>query len=361
MSDHQDLMKRLTHTFSQPFLRFFRLLRRRWKLTLFLVLVAGAVFFFLSKRNAGKTVVLQTEHPQRESIAETLDVSGVVDAKEKASLSFATGGKVTYVGAKEGDVVKKNQTIVRIDARALQNQLQQNLNSYFNERMTFEQNRENNLSVQYTNAVDRSQQQDQKTLENSVLDVEYQTIAIQSSFLSSPFAGILVDSPASTTGTILSTTDDFNIVNPQSLIFKAEVDQADIAKVQKGQKVNIQLDAYPDQSIGTTINYIAYRSSASSTGTVYIVQMILPIGDLSAPLDRFRLGMNGDAKIILAEKENVLTIPLSATKDKDNKTFVTVKTGEKTTEEREIQTGLENDDKVEVTSGLIEVDEVVIP
>ena len=71
--------------------------------------------------------------------------------------------------------------------------------------------------------------------------------------------------------------------------------------------------------------------------------------------------MNGDATIELTKVEQALTVPLNATRIRDDKIYVDVRTGEKTTEEREITTGKETDDVVEVLSGLSESDQVLLP
>ncbi|MDQ5950904.1 MAG: HlyD protein, partial [Patescibacteria group bacterium] len=58
---------------------------------------------------------------------------------------------------------------------------------------------------------------------------------------------------------------------------------------------------------------------------------------------------------------DVMTIPITATRQRDDKIYVDVRTGEKTVEEREIQVGLETDDKYEVLGGLSMDEEVVQP
>jgi HlyD family secretion protein len=81
----------------------------------------------------------------------------------------------------------------------------------------------------------------------------------------------------------------------------------------------------------------------------------------AADLNRYRLGMNGDASIILNQKDDVLAVPVSAIREKNGQTFVKVKTGPNSATDREIKTGLETDTQIEVTSGLNQGDEVVVP
>ena len=137
----------------------------------------------------------------------------------------------------------------------------------------------------------------------------------------------------------------------------AAVDEIDISKVAIDQEAEIVLDAYDDETINTTVNYISFTSSEAATGTVFLIELSIPNPDLQ----KYRLGMNGDVSILLEEKENVLVIPLAATRERDGKVFVDVNAGETEGEEREIEVGLETEDEVEVTAGLSTSDEVLLP
>lgn len=332
--------------------------RRRWKLVVFiLICLIGAGFWYYKRTQAAQPHYTFIQ-PQVEDLTKTLDISGVVDAKQKARLRFAAGGKVVYVGAQQGDQVTKGQTIATIDRATLQKELNQDLNNYMKERLDFEQHNDDTKDKVQDTSQQRNNQQSQLDLNNQVINVEIQNIAIHNTVLSAPFAGILTVSPTAVTGVQLLATDYFEIVNPDTLVFIGKVDEADIAKVKEGQETSIELDAYPDQNLNTHVSYIAFTSSQTTTGTAFDVEF--PLSQLPEK-DLFKLGMNGDAKIVLEKKSNVLTIPITATKQRDDKIYVDVKTGEKTVEEREIKVGLETDEKYEVISGLSQNDQVVQP
>lgn len=332
------------------------LLDHKWWFVIIIIGIGG--FLFWQNQQKANEPQLTFEKPQRQTITQTLDAAGIVDAKEKALMRFAAGGKLTYIGAKEGDYLKKYQTIARIDARDLQKRLERTLNVYEQQRNSWDQTLDDTKDRWIPKREDRQVNTNQQSLENTVIDVELQSIAISNTVMSSPIEGVLVSAPTTVAGVVLTATDTFGIANPNTLVFSAEVDEADIAKVQKDQKVWLTLDAYPDQTIETYVSFIGYRAINTSSGTAFVVEM--PILAENA-LDRYRLGMNGDAKIELATKENVLTIPLSATKERNEKTYVDVKDAQGTVVEQEIEVGLQTEELVEVISGLDETSEVVIP
>jgi RND family efflux transporter MFP subunit len=336
-------------------------LKHLWKTKRWWVIAAVIVFIILGWRamaGGGNEQATTFVSPQRTNLVKTLEVSGTVDAKEKAALRFPSGGKVVYLGAKEGEIVKKWQTIAQIDARTLANQQQQNLNAYSQQRLTWDQSEDDFDDGPDNNATRREQAREQLLLDNAVLGVEAAQIAVTNTVMSSPLTGILVESPTSVTGVQLSPTDTFLVVNPATLIFRALVDEADIAMVQLNQSASIELDAYAGEFVNSVVTYVAYQSNQTASGTVFAVEF--PISATEG-LAKYRLGMNGDVSITLEEKQNVLAIPLIATRERDGKVFVDVQTGESTTEEREITTGLETDEQVEVLSGLSESDRIAVP
>lgn len=325
---------------------------------LLIIVVGAGVFFWFYRRQQANQVVWETVRPERGSMTKTIEIGGAVTAKEYAHLRFAAGGKIVYLGAQEGDTVKKWQTIASIDQRSLRNSLQQNLNQYSKERLDWDQQKDDVKDRALPKEEERSVQKNQLDLNNSVLSVEATDIAITNTVLSAPFAGVLVSSPTNVTGVTLMATDVFELVNPASLIFLATIDELDIAQIENGLSAQIELDAYPDELIASAIQKISYKSVQTSSGTVYQVELSLPPQE---NLHRFRIGMNGDAIITLAEKDDVLSLPIEAITSRDNKNYVTVKTGEDTSEEREVEIGLETEDRVEILSGVTEADEVILP
>lgn len=339
------------------FTNIFAFLKKRWKLIL-LILVVLLIGYSVIKNKQASQPKLTFINPVKKDLISSITISGRVDAKEKARLRFVAGGKIVYLGAQEGDTVKKWQTIATIDRSALQKQMDQDLNLYMKERYDFENTQDDIKDRTLDTQEQRTVAKDQIDLNNQVLNVEIQNIAIQNTSLSSPFDGVLTSAPTAVSGVQLLATDYFEIVNPKTLVFRATIDETDMHRIQKGQSARLILDAYDGEEINTNISYISYTSSESSSGTVFILEF--PI--TSEDINKYRIGMNGDAVIKIAEKPDVLTVPIDAISEHDDKVFVEVKADNKDQkEEREIKTGLESDNDVEVLEGLSENDLVVLP
>lgn len=331
--------------------------KKRWKLLVILTLVIIGAGYYFNKSQASKQPKITTTTPAKRDLEKTLTVSGVVDAKQKAYIRFLAGGKVVYLGAKEGDSIKKGQTLASIDSQTLKKQLDSSLNTYLQERWGWENTLEANKDKTLDDTDQRAQDISQFELNKKVLQVEIQDIAIREASIYAPFAGILTFAPTTTVGTQLSATDFFEIVDPSSLIFRAQVDENDIASVSLNLPTTIELDSYPDKKIKSAINYISYVSAQTASGTVFLVEMSLD----SADLNTYRIGMNGDVTIILEKKSKVLSLPLEAIRERDGKTLVDILDDQQKPQEKSIKIGLETEDYVEVLEGLTENDLVVLP
>ena len=298
----------------------------------------------------------------RQDLSQTLEVSGEIKADKMAVLKFQTGGKLSWVGVQAGDRVNRWQAVASLDKNILKRRLEKALNDYLHQRWDFDQIREDNLvttdnydEYSFTNAIERAIEQEQFLLNKTVLDAEIQDLTNKLATLVSPLAGIVIDIDSPVAGVNITPSDAITIVDPQSLYFEIEIDESDIGSVAIGQKAQIFLEAFADEAIESQIIWIDFAASTSDGGsTVFKAKLSLPVES-----DNFRLGMTGDAAVVLAEKLNVLTLPLEAVAE-DEDSYVLRFVGSKL-ERVSVETGIETDDSFEVISGVSEADQVVLP
>ena len=74
---------------------------------------------------------------------------------------------------------------------------------------------------------------------------------------------------------------------------------------------------------------------------------------------KLKLGMNGDAEFVLDRKEDVITVPVTAIVEEDDKEFIWI--AENGTARRvEVKTGLTSINDIEITEGLEQGQEVIL-
>ncbi len=343
-------MKKVTKFISQ----IFRYIKIHKIISAVILITIIALIWFIKPTPQPKTL---TEKVQKGKLTQTISITGNVEAQNIASLTFKAGGTLVYLGAKEGDSVSAYQTIAVLDQRTVQKNLEQALINYSEQRNTFDQTRDSNQNrtpdQALSDAMKRILQNNQYDLNKSIVSVELQDLAKQDSVITTPIAGIVTHEDARQTGLNITSLTTFTVVDPASLDFEMDADEADVGKIKNGDRISVVLDAYPDQTLYLSVDTIDFVSHTTSTGgTAFKVKAKLKSSDIS----KFRIGMSGNADIITFEINNVLSVPSSAILN-GNKVYV-LKNNK--FEGRTVKTGLETDLRIEIQSGLSENDEVAI-
>ncbi len=318
-----------------------------------IAILALIVILFLIR--PGKQPPIATETVKKGDLSQSISITGSVKSDNTVNLSFKVPGKLVYLGAKKGVYVNAFQTIGILDERTTQKSLEIALIDYSKQRITFEQTRENNQNRTIEEALNenirRILQNNQYDLEKAVKSVELQDLAKQESILTTPISGIITRADVENAGVNVSTTVTFTVTDLNSLNFEMDVDQADIGKIKIGQEVNVILDSYPEETLNLDIDSVDFVSHTTSTGgDAFTVSANIPI-PLNHKDYKYRVGMNGNAEIIVNEKNNVLSVPISALEN--DKVYVKTKSGFIA---RKVRLGLQTDTRAEITNGLSESD-----
>ena len=316
------------------------------KLSITLIVILGVIGYFLMPKPPAE---IETVKVKKTKIVQSVTASGKVDSDTTVNLSFITGGKLAYVGVKKGDEVIIGQTIATLDQRTMRTNLAQALEDYSLQRNEYDQTQENNQNHTPLDALNstmkRILENNQNDLDKAVNSVQLQNLVIEQSVLSSPINGIVTRADVIVAGVNITPSTVFTVADPANLVFNTEVDEADIGKVSIGQQIQVIFDAFPDINVPLNVSYIDFASHVSEAGaTVYTVKATL------SESGNYRIGMNGDVDIIIDQKENVLTAPLSSLID-ENHVYVKIND---TYEKRKITTGLQSDTDIEIMNGLKE-------
>ncbi len=140
-----------------------------------------------------------------------------------------------------------------------------------------------------------------------------------------------------------------DIVDPRAMRVRARVNQADINRLQAGQRVRVGLDAYPELSFDGTVTQISplgVTSTLSPRVRVYVVLIevngshpnLMP--DLTASLD-----------VELERAPNALVVPRDALRTDGERTFVRVQRGQ-SFHDQEVTIGRLSAHEAVIVSGL---------
>lgn len=135
------------------------------------------------------------------------------------------------------------------------------------------------------------------------------------------------------------------------MIVKTRAREIDLYKLALGQHGDIRVDAYPDASVSGELTFIGALATTEDArqGQEKFFQIVFTLNQED---NRFRPGMTCEVSIVSQVLENVLTVPLQAVFHDREVSYCWVRKGLTGYERREIKTGAQNDDYIQVTSGI---------
>lgn len=323
----------------------------KWFWIILIIAICGVAFFLFKGR---KTKEVSTATVKRGEVKEELILTGSVNAEKYAKLSFPTSGKISWVGVTEGQKVFKGQALVSLDKTTLNAAYQQALNNY----RSYQASAESTVDSLKDNDTDETfAQKATRTAAEVARDNAYDSVKaakynLDNATILAPFAGIISSLPYSSPGVNVGFTDtQVEIVDLATVYFDVDADQSEVTSLKEGQDVNVVLDSYNDKEFNGKVSFISFTPKVGEAGAVYKVKVIFNTGTLGELTPR--IGMTGDAKFMLSQKENVLYVPPKfINSDKDGKYVNLGRIGNKV----KVDVGLEGEDAVEIISGVKEGD-----
>jgi RND family efflux transporter MFP subunit len=335
-------------------------IRKYWKWMA--VIVAGIVGITVWQQysaNQRSVASVSTAKVKRGMFIKSISSSGKTKTDKSADLKFQTSGKLAWIGVKEGDTVKAGQVIATLDNREVQKNLEKSLRNYSEQRNAFDETRRFTYGNQQpTDGLDDRLkwvlEKNQWDLEKAVLDVELQHLAVEFSVLTSPISGIIthIDTPVAGVN-ITPASSVFSVADPGSLVFEANVDETEVGSLNIGQPAEIRLDAFSESTFSGKVSYISYASETSAGGAT-----VFPVKIAFDNPQNLRIGLNGDIDIEVDRQNDVIFMPIEASREDTDGAYVYTKTKTGFTKTR-ISTGQRNNTSIVVTSGLSNGDTVV--
>ncbi len=148
----------------------------------------------------------------------------------------------------------------------------------------------------------------------------------------------------------------FSVVDLGGSTFIAEVDEADIDRVNVGMEADVTLDSFPGETFSTKVTHISSAAQPTATGgTIFPVELAMTDTNQS-----ILIGMKGDATVKVSSIPSALTIPLEALFNENGTNFVYRVDGGTKLVKTTITIGAQTDTDVEVIEGLKKGDVVAL-
>ena len=188
---------------------------------------------------------------------------------------------------------------------------------------------------------------------------------IQDAILLAPVAGIIINIEKEVGETATTGYPVITMISENKYQIEAVIPETDIGKIDLGQIVQINLDAFMDKDFFGKVVKIEPAETILQ-GVVYYKIFISFDGQDDSVEDieffnKIKPGMTANITITTNFRENVLTLPQRAVLEKNNSRYVRIQISENDFEEKIIETGIMGSDgNIEIISGLEQGDEIII-
>ena len=374
-------------------------MKKRFFILLGLAVAAGAAYYFFSSNNKQETTYL-TESVTRGNVEKTVVASGSVESVNEVDVGAQASGKITKLYVKLGQEIKKGEMIADIDSTtqintlntkkaalvSYQAQLKAKKTAYDVALSSY--NRLSKLYTQRATSLD-SLNTVKSTLDNAKAEMEAIEANIKQAEIevntaetnvgytkiTAPMNGTVISVPVSEGQTVnanQTTPTIVTIADLSKMKIKPEISEGDITKVKAGQEVSFTIlsdsqtvyhsvidsvdPANTTTSDSSSTSSSTSSSSNSTTSAIYYYANVL----IDNPDRTLRIGMTTENNIKIANAKDVLLVSNMAIQKRDGKSFVNVLNDKNQPEQREVETGVQNDFQTEIKSGLNEGEKVIV-
>ena len=336
---------------------------------------------------------------------------GTVEPEVKVEVKSAISGKVIEILHRDGDLVRRGTVLARVEPDLNQAQsLADTKNGvvsaeirFRDARKKFEDNNKlltqgllapaqhRDVETEYLEARQDYEREKEKynLVEKSGIPIGQSAADFRGSSIVAPMDGVVLTKNVEIGESITSGVSSFNagtvlftVADTSRMIVKAGVNEVDIGKIRVGLPVRVTLDAYPKVRFDGKIDRIAPAVRIDEKVRVFDVEI-----RLDAQGRELRSGMTANIEVIGEKKEKVLSAPVESVFKRDDQEIVYVKKAidpkafaedsktKKTPEQikkeqkdawkkffdkRVVVTGLADNARVEIVSGLKLGEEVAL-
>ncbi|MBK5202461.1 MAG: efflux RND transporter periplasmic adaptor subunit [Prolixibacteraceae bacterium] len=293
------------------------------------------------------------------SIEKIISTTGTVSAVKEVSLSTnIEGDYVLKTNSRTGhlfmfgDQVSENQVIIAIEDAAYLNGIgleSKKLNldisnqEYKQQQSLFEKGgvTQSDLSVAEVSKV------------NAKNSYELAQINLSNMSVKAPFKGVITNLPYHTQNTRVSSgTSVVTLMDYSKLLLEVSLPEKYINDLKKNMKIRAMNYTMPDDTLSGFVTEIS--PAVSSSTRTFTVKLKIDNDAM-----KLRPGMFVRTEIILDHKDSVIVVPkeVITSSQRGKNVFVVVKG---TAEDRHVTIGYQNNDEVEITSGLKINDQLII-
>ncbi|MHC1731354.1 MAG: efflux RND transporter periplasmic adaptor subunit [Bacteroidales bacterium] len=290
------------------------------------VILAAVAVTLLSVHSCkkSKTYNFETSKVTNGSIVNTVTATGTLEAITSVVVGTQVSGIVEKLYVDFNSPVKKGTVLAELDKTALKSSVQQSLATLDNAKAEKEyqaSNYERSKALYEKNLIAEADYDQAKynyerslaTLKNSQAQYDKAMVQLGYATIYSPIDGVVMNravDEGQTVAASFNTPEIFTIAQDLTQMqVEADIDESDIGMIRKGQRVDFDVDAFPDEKFAGTVEQIRLSPVTTSNVVTYTVIINAPNPD-----QKLLPGMTANIVIYTEEINDVLTISYKAVK-----------------------------------------------
>jgi HlyD family secretion protein len=312
--------------------------RKKW-LAGGLVVLVVAVPLSLRSIRANSGVAVDMAAVEARDVRPSILASGTLAYRQEVDLTAEVVAKVASIAVREGDTVRAGQLLLTLDPTLYRNALEREEAGRRQGRINVERQRAalelrerqfaRSQALVAAQIIDRNrfdEDRNQLTLARAELRNSEEALRRAEAVLAeardqlgktqvrSPIDGRVVALPIKVGETAIPSTSSLagaqlmKLADTTTIQAELKVDEADIAKVVVGQRVDVHAAAYPDAPLRGAVEQIALAPTIEGQGRAYKVTVSLA----PPPALKLRSGMSVRADIHLGDGRRRLALPVEA-------------------------------------------------
>jgi len=289
-----------------------------------LLAVVAATLLTVHSCKRSKTYIFETSVATKGSIVNTVTATGTIEAITSVVVGTQVSGIVEKLYVDFNSQVKKGQVLAELDKTALKSSVQQSMATLDNAKAEMEyqaSNYERSKALYEKNLIaqadyDQAKYNHEKsraTLKNSQAQYDKALVQLGYATIYSPIDGVVMNravDEGQTVAASFNTPEIFTIAQDLTQMqVEADIDESDIGMIRVGQRVEFDVDAFPDEKFAGTVEQIRLSPVTTSIVVTYTVIINAPNPD-----KKLLPGMTANIVIYAEEIKDVLTIPYKAVK-----------------------------------------------
>ncbi len=325
------------------------------------------------------TIGLKTEEVSERTINGFLNATGQVNINKEneAKISSVFPGKVMKIFVREGQNVRKGQTLAIIKNTDVPNieagyikaksDYEYSKKEYERQKIAYQQNlgtqRElSDYESKYASALAnlkasesllRSYNISSNKLDKYAQDTSYISNGTSSDIVvTSPIDGNIVSQGITLGEYVDPSKEAFHVINTNMLYMDINIYDKDLGKISSGQKVSISSSTYPEDIFEGQINFVN-KVFNENTRTVTARVMVKNNGGKLIPL------MFINARIYTDKASNVMSVPLNSVTTEDSTSYVFIEQSKNIFKKVEVELGITDGEFIEIVSGISNGDKIV--